>query len=661
MRFSEILKGNVYLVLLYRLAVVMLLFSLSRLAFLFYHYDLFADLNSADRLWPLFFGGLRFDLTATLYTNGLYVLLQLLPFPFRHRKGYQRVADGVFFLFNGLALAMNTADFAYFPFTLRRTTSSVFSEFAAEGHLPAMLGRFLFVDYPGLTLFWAMLMALMVLLYYRMRVRTQPAIANIWAYVLSALLLSGGSVYLYISGARGGFRHSTRPITLSNAGEYVRKPNEMAIVLNTPFSIFRTINKKSLKRVDYYKDEAALQAQFTPLHQPAWPDSLPMQRKNVVVIILESFGKEYSGALNPQLNGGRYQGYTPFLDSLMKQGRVFVNAFANGRKSIDALPSVAGSIPAFVHPFVLSHYSSNRMQGMASLLKAEGYQTAFFHGAPNGSMGFGAFMNLAGYERYHGKDEYGNDADYDGIWGIWDEPFMQYYARQMGQMRQPFATTLFSVSSHHPFNLPAPYDGKLQPGPLEIHRCIRYTDIALRRFFEAASKQPWYANTLFVITADHCSTPFFPEYKTPAGAFKVPILLFDPSDASLVGVDSTVVQQTDIMPTVLTRLRYRRPYVAFGQDMLDPSRPHYAFNYLEGVYQLIEGDHILLYNEEQRKVVGLFDYQRDRLMKQDLSQRDPQRRERMLARLKAVIQQYSNRMLDDCLTPDCGKQVAGVQ
>ena len=217
-------------------------------------------------------------------------------------------------------------------------------------------------------------------------------------------------------------------------------------------------------------------------------------------------------ALNPEKEGGQYKGYTPFLDSLMGHSKSFTYAIANGRKSIDGLPSVISSIPSLGVPYFLSPYSGNRINSLASLLGAEGYHTSFFHGAPNGSMGFNAFMNLAGVDHYYGMDEYGNADDFDGLWGIWDEPFLQFYADKLNTFPEPFMSSFFSVSSHHPFEIPDEYEDRFEGGPLPIHRCIQYTDFALKRFFEKASTMPWYKNTLFVITADHTSSNIqFPE------------------------------------------------------------------------------------------------------------------------------------------------------
>lgn len=120
-------------------------------------------------------------------------------------------------------------------------------------------------------------------------------------------------------------------------------------------------------------------------------DSLTKRKKNVVVIIIESFGREYIGGFNKWLDGGRYKGYTPFVDSLMQHSATYQYSFCNGRKSIDGMPSVLSSIPMFIEPFFLTSASMNNVSGLAGELKEEGYYSAFFHGAENGSMGFQAF------------------------------------------------------------------------------------------------------------------------------------------------------------------------------------------------------------------------------------------------------------------------------
>ncbi|MEJ0030807.1 MAG: LTA synthase family protein [Bacteroidota bacterium] len=305
------------------------------------------------------------------------------------------------------------------------------------------------------------------------------------------------------------------------------------------------------------------------------PDSVPFVPGNVVVIILESFSKEFIGAYNKDLPIKDYRGYTPFIDSLVGVSSAFQYSLANGRKSIDAMPSVICSIPSIEVPYVLSHFSGNKVNSLPSLLNEKGYQTGFFHGAPNGSMGFQAFANLCGFDKYYGKDEYEeevNSDDYDGIWGIWDEPFFQYFGKKLTTFKEPFYATIFSVSSHHPYNLPEADKSKYKGGDRDIYKTIEYTDHALKEFFAYASKQSWFQNTLFVVTADHASAEIkYPEYNTTWGYFSIPVFFYHPKWQGKFSGD--IIQQVDIMPTILGSMHYDSPYISFGRNVFGKQQP----------------------------------------------------------------------------------------
>ena len=204
-------------------------------------------------------------------------------------------------------------------------------------------------------------------------------------------------------------------------------------------------------------------------------------------------------------------------------------------------------------------------------------------------MGFSAFMNVAGFDEYYGQDEYGNDDDSDGIWGIWDHKFFSFFGDRQNTFKEPFLSVLFSVSSHHPFEIPEEFKDTFKGGPLIIDKCIQYTDWGLREYFKKVSKMPWYDHTLFVITADHTSSEIlFDETRTAAGLYSIPIVFFR-GDNSLRGMSDKIAQQIDIMPTVLSYLHFDEPYLAFGRSLLDPSVESFAFNYKDNVYQLFEG------------------------------------------------------------------------
>jgi arylsulfatase A-like enzyme len=637
----QMLKSNIYVQLIKRILVVYLLFTLCRLVFYWYNYDLYQERTFAQ-LWTIFTGGLLFDTTAILYTNILYILMFLIPFKFRYNKTYQGVAKYLYLITNGIALAANCIDIVYFRFTLRRTTFDIFREFSHGEKIGNVFAN-AFIDHWYLVLFFIAIIVLMVFLYGRPIEKSSVLIRNPFIYYPACLVGMALGVGIVVIGLRGGVRHSTRPITLSNAGEYVQEPIDVPLVLNTPFSIYKTIERRGMTPLKYFDDEQVMERIYTPVHMPS--DSVgAFNHMNVMVIILESFGKEHSGFYNKELDGGTYQGYTPFLDSLASQSLTFEFSYGNGSKSIDALASTLAGIPAIPQPFVLSPHFNNTIRALPLLLKEKGYETAFFCGQPNSAMGFWAFCKLMGFNRQFGMTEYGNNDDYDGIWGIWDEEFLQFTAKEMSGLSEPFLSTLFTISSHHPFRVPERYENVFEPGPLPIHRCIRYTDYSLKRFFETASRQPWYNQTLFVLVADHINGIVHDEYKPTPEMFAIPVIFYKP-DGSLKEYRHSVSQQIDIMPTVLGLLNYDQPYLSFGFDV-NRTQDRFAINYTNGYYQLYSDKYVLVF--DGKETTGLYQLRTD--MSHNFAGELPEIQEEMEQKAKAFLQQYTTRMVENRLT-----------
>ena len=575
-------------------------------------------------------GGLLFDTSAIVYTNALWIVLMLLPWRM------DKPCKWLFMTVNGLALAMNLADSVYFQYTMRRTTSTVFSEFSNEGNLGSIFGTE-FLNHWYLVLLFAIIMFALWRLY---AIPQRHHKANLASFLIA--------IPLCIAGARGGFTAAVRPITLSNANQYAQRPTDAALILNTPFALLRTIDINEFTIPDYFDSEAEMAAIYTPIHNVSNADSTSFSKKNVVVLIIESFGREYIGALNRDLDGGRYKGYTPCVDSLIAHSITFRYSFCNGRKSIDGMPSILSSIPMFIEPFFLTPASMNDYTGLAGILAEEGYQTAFFHGAQNGSMGFEAFAKKTGFQRYFGRTEYEaarGTSDFDGTWAIWDEPFFQYYAEEMSKMKQPFMTALFSASSHHPFAIPDKYKQQFPEEHLPIQKCIRYTDMALGKFFATARKQPWFQNTIFVLTSDHTNQSDHAEYQSDLGGFCSPIIIYDPSHPE-GRIEEKVAQQIDILPTVLGMMGYPKPYFGFGIDVLNtPADKTWAVNYLNGIYQYVHYGYVLQFDGTNSKGIYKLD---DRIMQHNLIGKVPQQSQ-MESELKAIIQQYMMRMTQNRL------------
>lgn len=635
------------------LAMVYLVYGICRLAYLFENWSVLSAGFDTLSFWEAFKGCWMFDTSAILYTNALYAVLMLIPLHFKETKVWQTIAKWVYVLINSLCIIANLADAVYFQYTGRRTTISVFSEFSHESNLGSVFGVEM-LHHWYLVLLGVLLIAALIYLYVK---PTGKLSLKGWksyiTYYLIHLICFGLYIPITVCGMRGGATTAVRPITISNANQYINRPAEAALILNTPFSLIRTVNKNVFADPGYYTQEE-LDSIYSPVHTSA--DSLTLRKKNVVILILESFGREYIGAYN-QDSG--FKGYTPFVDSLLQRSITFEYTYGNGRKSVDGMPSILSSIPRFIEPFFLTPASLNQVSGIAGELGKNGYYSAFFHGAENGSMGFEAFAHATGYNDYFGRTEYnqdkrfGGDKDFDGMWAIWDEEFLQFYALQMSEMREPFVTTVFTASSHHPYVVPERYRNIYvdEPGDDNImHKCIRYTDHALERFFETASQQPWYENTLFVLTADHTNLSSCPEYQTELGLVSVPILFFDPSGDLQPGIRPGIAQQIDIMPTVLNYLGYNRPYVAFGIDLFNtPADQTWLVGHNNGLYFYSQGDYVIFFTENGT-LKAIYNYKDDWFMHHNLLGTTGTIEQQMERQLKAIIQSYMQRMINDELT-----------
>ena len=385
---------------------------------------------AASELPGLLHGSLVFDTVSILYVNSLFIVLSLVPLRLRERRWYGTMLFWLFSVANALALIVNVSDGVYYHYAKKRFTSDELSYLGNNDNTGTVLLKALAENW-YVALFAAGLIAALVWAYRRIRVAPSRIRSNT-AYALIHLPALLVAVGLSIGGIRGGFSRQTRPITLSNATLYTASSPKANLILSNPFCMLRTLGNRSIAYTEFF-DDRTLEAIYTPIHRPeaAAGDSLAFGDRNIVIFILESFSSEHSALLNPDLYPDGH-GYTPFLDSLMREGYYFQNAFANGHKSIEALPSVLSSIPSYRTPFVLMPQALAPMKALPALLAEKGYKTSFFNGSGRGSMGFGAYAAQAGVQDYYSREDYekrcGTD-DFDGYWGIWDEEFRKRVER----------------------------------------------------------------------------------------------------------------------------------------------------------------------------------------------------------------------------------------
>jgi len=637
--------GNVLIAMFLKLLLVLILFFLSRVLFFALNYVYFSDLGFANTLW-IFFVGLRFDISAILIINLPFVIMLTIPFRFRYQPFYLVVANTYYYCINSFALMTNFGDTVYFRFTLKRLTADIFTYVGVGGDFDKLIPQFL-RDFWFVVLIWLAFITVLVFLGRRIAADKPGAgknSADFGYYILNTLLFCIIGT-LAVVGIRGGIQ--LRPIGLVNAGKYA-SAKYIPLVLNTPFSIAKTFGGERLKTLTYYKKENELAKVYSPVHRGKMAGFKPL---NVMIIMMESYSTEHIGSLNRSLERGRYQGFTPFLDSLICQGLYF-DAYANGKTSIQGIPAVLSGIPSLMNEsFIQSSYASGKYSSIAGLLKPKGYTSAFFHGGTNGTMGFDSYTKLVGFDRYYGRSEYGNEKDYDGKWGIRDEEFFQYAANTINSFQQPFISALFSLSSHHPYYVPAKYLNVFRKGKLPIQQSVMYADHSLAEFFHTVQRMPWYQNTLFVITADHTSEGYYPFYQSDVGQYAIPLLFFKPG-SNLKGKSPLIAQQTDIMPTVLNYLGYERDYLAFGSDLLENAgkAPFFSIHYITGIYGLMKDGYYLEF--DGARTTSLFDLKNDLMQRKNLAGTRSEVQNELETFIKAYLQQYNNRLIENRLLLD---------
>ena len=634
--------------------IMLAIYMISRWVFYFSNIRFFPDVTYGDML-TMSLGGLRFDISALCYLNLLCMAMQFIPLKCRDTVRYQRIVKIIFLVVNIVGIIVNTADIAYFEFGGRRTTWIIFSEFGGESNL----GKIFLNSITGFWLVWLLgiaMIAAVIFLYYnpikKNRSQEDYPAARIYYPVHTGIFLL--VTLLTVAGFRGGLSFKMHPLRQDSAELYCKHPLEAAIVLNTPFTMITTMHKSGYQDPKFF-NEKELDGIFNPVKNTT-PRGGQMRRMNVVVFLMESFSMEYTGFYNKEKDGGNYRSYTPFLDELLSQSYSFQYSFANSARSVDCMPATFAGIPRYIDPYCYYIYSNNTLQGLPQMLRDEGYNTAFFHGAPNTTLGFKAFTNSIGFEHYYGLDEYPNKDDFDGTWAIYDEPYLQYFAKyckEYAQKDKPFFLTVFTASSHEPFKIPEKYKDTFTRGEIPMHRSISYSDYAIRKYFEQVKDEPWLENTIFVFTADHCGMSNRSDYNTDMGRFLIPIFFYTPGGQLPVMCDSTrLMQQTDITPTLLGLLNYQKPYFSFGKDVFDdsPNYVNYVFNDRNGTSMYYLGDLMIEYRNNE--LIGIYKFKEDFSLKNNLVSKKNQFAQIpfMERQMRAILQQYIVRMKQNRLT-----------
>lgn len=611
-----------------KIGIFLIVFSLCRVIFYSFNTSHFPTVEFSDFIY-----GIWFDLVTTAIIVLPLVVFEIFPNKWRNHKYYKLLLAILFYGFLFIGVLLNLADIEYFKFTSSRLSASTFTMLAYGNDFSQQLPSFI-SSYWYLFLIAIFLMWLAVFLYKKIQRIEDDSESTSWGKQSLVFILTAG--LLVVTGRGTGLR----PIEPINVTAYAQDQN-VPLVLNSAFTVIKSWGKQSLDEKFYFKP-SELTTYFNPIKQ--YDNSAELNQPNIVVLMLESFSVEYIASIN-----GTNEVNTPFLDSLIGESLVYTNCYANGKKSIDAVPSVISSVPKLMpQEFITSAYSTNKIESLPKHLNALGYETAFFHGATNGSMNFDQFASKVDFDHYFGRTEYNNDADYDGTWGIYDEEFFVWSAQQMTQMKKPFFSTIFSLSSHPPYAIPEQYQSIFTGGETDMHNSVNYTDFAIRQFFNYAKKQDWYNNTLFIITADHTPATSQPEYYKDMGSMHIPLVFFHPNDSTFKGQSNKVVGQIDIMPTIFDLIGYDQPFYSFGQSIFKDNEG-FSVVYHNNKYLIYGQDFMLTFQHD--KPLGLYNL-KDRLLDPNQLSEQPKVRQFLENKIKAYIQTYNYDLIHNQMTAE---------
>jgi phosphoglycerol transferase MdoB-like AlkP superfamily enzyme len=581
-----------------------------------------------------FINGWRFDLSAILLLNIPFFLLVFLTPSLLYRTKIFQVFLKIFFVTTNFPfIAANLIDSEYYKFTGNRMTAEIFLfRHEAQNQLDQFIINYWYLGALGLLLLFVLIQFFPQIQWIPKKNKNHLALQILKTTALTLML----STFL-VFGARGGFQ--PKPLQPLHAYSLAGVSELGVLTLNSTFTILKSKLKSRLSPIYYFQSSEEVLAELK--QTPPTGESLP-QPQNVVILVLESFATEFWGAANS------YEGYTPFLDSLTKKGLFFKNNFANGRRSIDALPAILFGVPSFMStPIVKTNYHANDWNGLGHIAKRAGRHVSFFHGAPRGTMYFDAISAMAGLDDYYPMERYPSAKDFDGHWGIYDEPFLQFAIKEINQHPQPFLSTVFTISTHQPYHVPPKYEGFFKKGTLDIHESVSYVDYSLKQFFKEAEKQPWFKNTLFIITGDHTQMSASEHYNTSIGRYMVPLLFYHPTQ-KLPAVDpQRVTQHTDILPSVLDYLDIEsEPYLLFGRSVFDQNQEGEAIFSIDDNYWLIHKKYFMhFYEPNQQSNI----YSRNDAHQQHPLTNKEALKKTMETRIKSYIQYYKNSLIQNNL------------
>ncbi|MES2761256.1 MAG: sulfatase-like hydrolase/transferase [Bacteroidota bacterium] len=519
---------------------------------------------------------------------------------------------------------LNLSDLGYYPITKKRMGAELLDLLS---EVPALMSSYI-KDY------WYLLILLIgfcvvAFMIFKKQLCRYKNVPQTYTLKLVNIVLA---IFLFATIMRGGY--GIRPFMAFDIPSLV-DPKLQWLASNTPFQFIHTLENENVPIETYFDQDEAERLIGFKKHFI----SKEFKKKNIVFILLESFCSERIGLFNPVIKP-----YTPFLDSLLSHARTYRYGEANGRMTIDALPSVLSGIPSFMEKnYCYSNYSTNTVHGISSLLEKEGYTTAFFYGGVKTTFGFENYMNINFTKNYFDQRDY--DSKYENVgWGVDDHLYLPHVATKLKTLPQPFCAALLTVSLHHPFPVPEPYKTILDTIKDPVMKSIMYSDISLKLFFAKIKNEEWFKNSIIAICADHTSGSFVNYEANPVNEFAISISFLAVGDTAFNKVQNHSASQIDMYPTILDYLGYNKPFNCLGVSALSDKHPTVQFG-SNGLFHIFDYPYLLDYDNNTKQVIRLCRCNEDRTITVlPINQENQSKANELSKLLKAYIQVFSYRI-----------------
>lgn len=650
--FWRAVRRNVYLLAIVQFVVIILIMEALRIVFAVYNADIVGEYGWRTMM-KLCAGGLPFDLCVAAYFNLPFLLMRMMPFDFVTRKWYLRTSNILFGIGNTLMLILAIGDIPYFQFSGSRLRWHGLTDLLTDNTMGGVVMSYL-SEY-----WWAFLLGICLIasvwgLAFALKVdpRSMPFVKKVWRRCARAVmfLIMAACTFLCLRGKL----ESGNSLSLADGFSSLDDVRQYNIIINTPFCVVKTISDNGKVPVfDFYTEEELGRIRSSLHSKPTeLPDSIDLRGKNIMIIVLESGGAVWSEnlALHKTLALEECQ---PFINSLAEKSLVVRHCMASGVRSIEGLTSIFGGFPTYGTMYYLSSpYSTNTLDSHPKLMREMGYDTKFYYGGHRGAFTIDAMLGISGFKTVTSREGLKGTVDYAEVWGVYDHCMAEYAAKDIANLQEPFYAGWFTLNPHGPFHVPEevftpPHNDEV------MWRAVEYADYSVKRFFEEASKQPWFENTVFVITADHgCRDLRGTVYNTPYLRDHLVFMIYTPDGSVKPGViEDRVMSQFDIGPTILDMAGYDKEYVALGQSLFDKSaNGGFAVAFNNETYLVYGLHNALMMSADLQNVAEVYSVPDDAVLEHPLDKPYSSDVDTLAMKARAFMQDYSDRIRNNHLS-----------